>query len=158
MHKDLKSTLSNCGDRLLLIGIARKLCWLSSGKDWPKLFSLRRAKPQAPPTEILRKKTILLTPFASKSLESTQRDLLSAAVHKLKTESEKVVTDPLTLFALGTSISDSPYAPVDSADLSRRVEVLSASCSDTLVFGYNEFYRMTSFVSRYTQGSSALCY
>jgi hypothetical protein len=112
---------------------------------------LAPGKPQAPPTEILRKKTILLIPFASKSLESTQRDLLSAAVHRLKTESENVVTEPLTLFALGTSISDSPYAPVDSADLSRRVEVLSASGSGTLVFAYNEFYRMTSFVNRYTQ-------
>jgi len=42
-------------------------------------------------------------------------------------------------------------APADSTALSSRVEALCASCSDVLVFGYKEFYRMRSFVNRYPQ-------
>jgi hypothetical protein len=106
---------------------------------------------QAPPTEILRKKTIVLTPFAWKSSDSAQQETLSAAILQLKAESANVVSEPLSLFALSTTSLDTPSAPADSAALSRRVEALCASCNDVLVFGYNEFYRMTSFVNRYTQ-------
>ena len=48
-------------------------------------------------------------------------------------------------------IPTSPSAPADSTALSSRVEALCASCSDVLVFGYKEFYRMRSFVNRYPQ-------
>ena len=108
-------------------------------------------KSQAPPTEILRKKTIVLTPFAWKRSDSAQQETLSAAILQLKAESANVVSEPLSLFALSATSLDTPSAPVDSAALSRRVEALIASCNDVLVFGYNEFYRMTSFVNRYTQ-------
>ena len=107
--------------------------------------------PQAPPTEILRKKTIVLTPFALKGTESSQQDMLSAAMLQLKSESESGVSEPLPLFALSTLPSNLPYATVGSIDLSRTVEDLRANCCNALVFGYNEFYRMTAFVNRYTQ-------
>ena len=112
---------------------------------------LRAGEPQAPPTEILRKKAIVLTPFASKNIESAQQGMASAAILQLKVESENPVPEPLTLFALSTSTPSLAYAPADSTDLSRRVDVLRTGGSDALVFGYSEFYRMTSFVNRYTQ-------
>jgi hypothetical protein len=112
---------------------------------------LTAGKPQAPPTEVLRKKAIVLAPFPSKSFESTQHDMLSAAILQLKAESQNVESDTLSLFTLSTSFSNLLHAPVDSSDLSRRMEALGARSSDTLVFGYSEFYRMTSFVNRYTR-------
>ena len=112
---------------------------------------LTSGKPQAPPTEILRKKSIVLAPFAWKTFEAAQQDMLSAAILQLKSESEDEVSEPLSLFALSTSSPNLSPAPVDSADLSRRVRALCASCGHTLVFGYSEFYRMTSFVNRYTR-------
>jgi len=93
----------------------------------------------------------VLTPFAWKRSDSAQQETLSAAILQLKAESANVVSEPLSLFALSATSFDTPSAPVDSAALSRRVEALCASCRDVLVFGYNEFYRMTTFVNRYTQ-------
>lgn len=109
--------------------------------------------PQTPPTETLRKRPIVLTPFpfASQNIESSQQEMLSAAMLQLKTESKNA--EPLSLLALSTSTLSPglPYAAADCSDLSRRVDALRANCGDVLVFGYNELYRMTSFVNRYTQ-------
>jgi hypothetical protein len=106
---------------------------------------------QAPPTEILRKRPIVLAPFGPRSIESTQREMLSAAMLQLKAESEIAASEPLSLFALTTSSPSIPYLLADSADLSHRVDALRANSSNALVFGYAELYRMTSFVNRYTQ-------
>jgi hypothetical protein len=106
---------------------------------------------QGPPTEILRKKTIVLAPFGPRSIESTQREMLSAAILQLKAESEIASPEPLSLFALSISSPSIPYLLADSADLSHRVDALRANSSNALVFGYAELYRMTSFVNRYTQ-------
>ena len=105
--------------------------------------------PQTPPTETLRKRPIVLAPFASQSIESSQQEMLSAAMLQLKTESKS--GEPLSLSALSTTAPGLTNAAVDFSDLSRQVDALRASCSDVLVFGYNELYRMTSFVNRYTQ-------
>jgi hypothetical protein len=63
------------------------------------------------------------------SLDTHQKETLSAAILQLKAEPANVVSEPLSLFALSTAPLDTPSAPADSAALSRRVEALCGSCS-----------------------------
>lgn len=108
-------------------------------------------KPQGPPSEVLRKKPIVLTPFESNGIKSTRQEMLSAATLQLKAELGNAAPEPLGLFALSTSSPRTSFAPAGSFDPSRHTTALLANCGDALVFGYTELYRMTSFVNRYTQ-------
>jgi hypothetical protein len=104
-----------------------------------------------PPTEILRKRPIVLAPLGWESAIRDHAEMLSAAVRKLKTESGNEATNPLGLFAIPIS-PDTVFSPVQpSFDLSSRIEALVGLGSGVLLFGYSELYRMTSFINRYTQ-------
>lgn len=106
---------------------------------------------QGPPTEILRKKPIVLTPLDSDSVESAQREMLSAAILELKAESGNSALEPFGLFAVPISPPNLPSAGPAPFDLSHRLGALLALGAGVLVFSYSELYRMTSFVNRYTQ-------
>ena len=106
---------------------------------------------QGPPTEILRKRPIVLAPLGRESAVSDHAETLSAAVRELKTESGNAATHPLGLFAIPISPGN-VFSPVEpSLDLSRRIEALVGLGSGVLLFGYRELYRMTCFVNRYTR-------
>lgn len=106
---------------------------------------------RGPPTEILRKRPIVLAPLAGEGAVRDHAEMLSAAVRELKTESGNEATNPLGLFAIPIS-PDNVFSPVQpSFDLSSRIEALVGLGSGVLLFGYSELYRMTSFINRYTQ-------
>jgi hypothetical protein len=104
-----------------------------------------------PPSEVLRKRPIVLTPLVSERIESAQREMLSAAILKLKAEAGDAAREPLGLFAISTAQPDAALAPPAPIDLLRSVEALRALGNDVLISSYPEFYRVTSFVNRYTQ-------
>lgn len=106
---------------------------------------------RGPPTEILRKRPIVLAPLGWESAVRDHAEMLSAAVRELKTEPGNEASNPLGLFAIPISPVNvfSPVQP--SFDLSSRIEALVGLGSGVLLFGYSELYRMTSFINRYTQ-------
>ena len=106
---------------------------------------------RGPPTEILRKRPIVLAPLGLESVTCTHKDMLSAAIRELKGRSETAASNPLGIFAMTTSPSSVPSPVRSSFDLSSQLEALVSLGSGVLVFGYSELYRMTSFVNRYTQ-------
>jgi hypothetical protein len=104
-----------------------------------------------PPTEILRKRPIVLAPLGSESLICVHKDMLSAAIDELKGRSGNAASNPLGLLAITSVPHSSPSEVYPSFDLSSQLEALVNLGSGVLVFGYSELYRMTSFVNRYTQ-------
>jgi hypothetical protein len=106
---------------------------------------------RGPPTEILRKRPIVLAPLGWESAVRDHAEMLSAALRELKTESGNAASNPLGLFAIPIS-PDNVFRPVQpSFDLSSRIEALVGLGSGVLLFGSSELYRMTSFINRYTQ-------
>jgi hypothetical protein len=106
---------------------------------------------RGPPTEILRKRPIVLAPLGWESLVRDHEEMLSAAVRELKTQSGNAATKPLGLFAIPMSPPSVPSPLHPSLDLSNHIDALVRRGSGVLLFGYSELYRMTSFINRYTQ-------
>lgn len=104
-----------------------------------------------PPTEILRKRPIVLAPVTVEVPQLVHRENLSSAISNLQAEAGEAAREPLGLFAVSTAPTNVfPEVP-KPGDVSHGVGELHALGADVLVFGYSEFYRMTSFVNRYTQ-------
>ena len=106
---------------------------------------------RGPPTEILRKRPIVLAPVGLGSVTCAHKEMLSAAIHKLEARPGNAASNPLGLSVMTTSPSSVPSHDHSSIDLSGRLEALVDHGSGVLVFGYSELYRMTAFVNRYTQ-------
>ena len=104
-----------------------------------------------PPTEILRKRPIILAPLGWGSLTCAHKDMLSAAMRELKAQIGNAATNPLGFFTITISPGGVPPPANSSFGFSSRLEALVSLGSGVLVFGYSELYRMTSFVNRYTQ-------
>jgi hypothetical protein len=104
-----------------------------------------------PPTEILRKRPIVLAPLTIEDPQPTQREILYCAMTRLKAEAGDGAREPLGLVAVSTARPDLLPGALKPLDMSRGAEELRALGADVLVSSYSEFYRMTSFVNRYTQ-------
>lgn len=104
---------------------------------------------QMPPTEVFRKRPVVLT-LASNAAESRQREILAAAVLRLRQESDTATREPLGLYVSGAGPGWCPGAQA-SADLLPRVDALLGLGTQVAVFGYGELYRIASFVNRYTE-------
>ena len=109
---------------------------------------------RGPPTEILRKRPVVLAPLGPGRVTCAHRDMLSA-IHELEARSRNAASKPLVFFAMSISSSRVPSPVHSSFDLSSQLEALVNLGSGVLVFGYSELYRMTSFVNRYTQAPVA---
>jgi len=97
-----------------------------------------------PPSEILRKRPIVLAPLTVEDPQLIHSGILSRAMNALTAEAGEAAREPLGLVAVSA-------APPEPLELSRSLELLHNLGADVLVSSYSEFYRMTSFVNRYTQ-------
>lgn len=104
---------------------------------------------RGPPTEILRKRPIVVAPLSLDSVTRADGEMLSAAVRELRAGNTSA--DPLGLFAISISPGSVPSRIHSSLDLSSRMKALINLGFGVLVFGYSELYRMTLFINRYTQ-------
>lgn len=129
--------------RDLLLGLVRE--------NLAEAVVLPSGNHRGPPTEILRKRPIVLAPLGWESVVRDHEAMLSAAVRELKTQSETAASNPLGLFAIPISPGSVPSPIHLSFDLSSRIEALLGLGSGVLLFGYSELYRMTSFINRYTR-------
>lgn len=128
--------------RDLLLGLVRE--------NLAEAVILPSGNHRGPPTEILRKRSIVLAPLGWESVVRDQEAMLSAAVRELKTQSETAASNPLGLFAIPISPGSVPSPIHPPFHLSSRIEALLGLGSGVLLFGYSELYRMTSFINRYT--------
>jgi hypothetical protein len=103
------------------------------------------------PSEILRKRPIVLVPLTNENPRPIHREILSCAMSKLKTEAGEAAREPLGLLAVSTAPADLLSSTPKSFDVSRGVQQLQTFGADVLVSSYSELYRMTAFVNRYTQ-------
>ena len=106
---------------------------------------------RGPPTEILRKRAIVLAPLGWESAVRDHEEMLSAAVRELETQSGNDASNPLGLLGIPISPASAPSPLHRSLDLASRIEALVGLGSGVLLFGSSELYWMTSFVNRYTQ-------
>ncbi len=109
-----------------------------------------------PPGEILRKRPIVLAPLNLGDPHPIPREILSCAMNELKAEAGEGAREPLGLVAVPTAPANLLQEVPETFDVSRAVEELRALGADVLVSKYSEFYRITSFVNRYTQAQVRL--
>ena len=141
---DVRGPLFQAWNRLdLLLGLVREN--LAEAVVFPS------GNHQGPPTEILRKRPIVLAPLGRESAVRDHEEMLSAAVRELETQSGNAASNPLGLLGIPISPASAPSPLHPSLDLVSRIDALVSRGSGVLLFGYSELYRMTSFINRYTQ-------
>lgn len=101
---------------------------------------------QMPPTEVFRKKPVVLV-LASDGAEPTRREILATAVLRLRQESDPAAREPLGLFVSSPGLDGQPD---HSTPLLSRVDALLDLGAEVAVFSHGELYRIASFVNRYT--------
>lgn len=105
-------------------------------------------RPIAPPSEVIRKKPIILVPGTFHHVEAFHRHMLDDAVSELQKEVGK--TSVLGLFVLSTTPWKKEIAPANMKDFQHRIEELLNQKVGVLITSGKELYRTVSFAKRYT--------
>lgn len=105
----------------------------------------------APPTEIVRKKSIALVPGTFHHVEPIHRQMLDDAIRILKTECGDSST--MGLFSLSTTPWKEGEQPADSLELLHRTDELLARSAAVLITKRKEVYQTINYLKRYTKAS-----
>jgi len=102
------------------------------------------------PSEVLRKKAILVERGSFRPVTHVNVDMLQCATEQFRKEPlvegrEVVVLTEITILNL---LADGQF---DSADFLSRVDLLGAIGFTVLISNYSEFYRLTAYFRRYTK-------
>jgi len=109
---------------------------------------LPRVGHPAPPSEVLRKRPLMLVPGVFREVTVVHGRMLRAGCERLAAEAPDE-REPLPLFVLTTRHPrEEENAPIE--DLVDRAESLSESGADVLVVSRPELYRTVEYVLRYT--------
>jgi hypothetical protein len=102
-----------------------------------------------PPSEVLRKRPLVLAPGVFDRPDAVHAALLEGARARLATELGEDARKPLCLFVLTSRHPDSDDEP-SSAEMLRRVDSLRQMGSDVLVARAPQLYRIVRYALRYT--------
>jgi hypothetical protein len=102
-----------------------------------------------PPSEIIRKRPLVLEPGVFEEAAPIHARILSTARQELEGELTDPQRAPLALFTLTTRRPREPLPEV--AELRRRLDALLGFESDVLVASSPEVYKLVGFAMRYTQ-------
>jgi hypothetical protein len=107
------------------------------------------------PSELLYKKPVLVERGSFRPVTNTTLDMLDRASEQFLTESGMDNDQPVVLMemTLRNLLSD---GGVDHHDFLQRVDVLSALGKIVLVSNYARYYKLVSYLSRYTQKNIGL--
>ena len=105
---------------------------------------------RGPPSEILRKRPIVLVPL-TEDPRSVHGEILPFAIRELQAEAGEAGREPLGLVAVSTVPLTLSGVALEAFDPVPCVEELHSLGADVLVSSYSELYRLTSFLNRYTQ-------
>ena len=105
--------------------------------------------PPVPPSELLRKRPLVLTPGVFAQVEPVHAAMLAAARRELVAEIDAKEREPLALFVLA-SRHPGETTGSSTAELVSRVNVLRQLGTDVLVVGAPEVYRVVRYALRYT--------
>jgi hypothetical protein len=105
-----------------------------------------------PPTEVLYKKAIVLAPGAFDSVRALHAQLIEKTLSDLPPEELEQSKGSLGLFCLSCVRADEEQQPDSIAQhMLRHVDQLQKLGSGVLVFREREFYKMSTFVNRFTK-------
>jgi len=128
--------------QLVRSGLAEAACFLSS-------------KPNVPPMEILHKKAVVLAPGTFGHVDSAHgaihEEMLASGIRQLREELDHTDSAPLGFFCVSAMPLIEGDPPPSVPELLERIDALSASGGDVLLFRERELYGMTDFVNRYTR-------
>jgi hypothetical protein len=102
------------------------------------------------PSEVLRKKPILVERGSFRPFTNVNMDMLAAAKEKFAVE-EDVDADEVVTLAEITMGNLKTNGDIDLRDFLERVDVLAASGMTVLISDYFEYYRLAAYLSRYTK-------
>jgi hypothetical protein len=102
-----------------------------------------------PPSELLRKRPLVLAPGVFVQAEPVHAAMVAAARHQLMTEIDATEREPLPLFVLA-SRHPGQTTGSSTAELASRIEALRRLGSDVLVAEAPEVYRVVRYALRYT--------
>jgi hypothetical protein len=102
------------------------------------------------PSEVLRKKSILVERGSFRPLTNVNIDMLRAAKEKFLGE-EDVQSDQVVSLAEITMRNLKANGDIDLRDFLARVDVLAACGMTVLISDYFEYYRLAAYLARYTK-------
>jgi hypothetical protein len=105
--------------------------------------------PPVPPSELLRKRPLVLTPGVFAHAEPVHAAMTAAARKELLSEIDATEREPLPLFVL-TSRHPGETAGSSTAELASRLDALRQLGTDVLVVAAPEVYRVVRYALRYT--------
>ncbi len=105
--------------------------------------------PPVPPSELLRKRPLVLTPGVFAHAEPVHAAMTAAARRQLLAEIDAAERAPLPLFVL-TSRHAGQTSGSSTAELASRLEALRALGTDVLLVDAPEVYRVVRYALRYT--------
>jgi hypothetical protein len=101
------------------------------------------------PSEILRKRPILVARGSFRPVTNVNLDMIKSALSQFKLSSEVKESDPMALFELTLNNLLSAGA-LDDNDFLARADTLSTLGYNVLISNYSEYYRLTAYFRRYT--------
>ena len=105
--------------------------------------------PLVPPTEVLRKRPILLERGLFRAVQPVHGAMLAAARLRFREEFPAVEREPLSLFEISLLPVGSDDSP-DDEDVLRRADELRRLGAPVAITRFRESYRLTEFLRRYT--------
>ena len=102
------------------------------------------------PSEVLRKRPILVERGSFRPITNVNLDILRSAREKFETE-EGVESDRVVQLAEITMRNLKANGDIDLQDFLARVDTLAACGMKVLISDYFEYYRLASYLSRYTK-------
>lgn len=102
------------------------------------------------PSEVLRKKPILVERGSFRPLTNVNVDMMQAAHAKFNEEAD-VDSDEVVCLAEITMKNLQANGDIDLRDFLARVDVLAASGMTVLISDYFEYYRLAAYLARYTK-------
>jgi hypothetical protein len=107
------------------------------------------------PSEVLRKRPILIERGSFRPLCDVHLDMMRAALERLRKD-HSVEEEPLEIMEITMSNLAEPGTRVDRADFLARADMLAACGKTVLVSDHSEFFRLGAWLSRFTQKRIAI--
>lgn len=102
------------------------------------------------PSEVLRKKAILVERGSFRPLTNVNVDILDCALEKFREEEDVKDTDVVSLAEINMK-NLTANGDIDLRDFLARVDVMAACGMTVLISDYFEYYRLAAYLSRYTK-------
>jgi len=109
------------------------------------------------PSEVFRKKTILVERGSFRPVCTVNLDMMRSALSKLRSEPGHEADEVLEILELTTNnLTDGGKGTIDPRDFLARADMIAATGKTVLISDYFEFFRLGAYLSRWTHNRIAI--